>query len=182
MVAVATLIFEQPSERFEWFQLLQKPLHHLFWTERSAQKLILTKRCNLNRLFNAFGIKNRLKSAQTAFQNQAWMCDDFQVPQRMDSWSIFAGIGVPNFGTISQIWVPELNQICLHRQSRLQDSFWTAFRSNLGDFGTPIVVNSVLWAYEFHDNLVFKVQVASKPVRSFLKPRHARCKVLCTSA
>ena len=136
----------------------------------------------MNRLFNDFGIKKRLKSDQEALQNQAWMCDDFQVPQWMDFLIIFAGIGVPNFGTISQIWVPELNQICLHRQSRLQHSFWPAFASNLGDFGTPIVVNSVLWAYEFHDNLVFKVQVASKLVRSFLKPRHARYKVLYTSA
>ena len=92
----------------------------------------------------------------------------------MDSWTIFTGIEVPNFGTISPIWGPELNQICSHRRSRLQHSFWTAFGSNLGDFGSPIVVNSVLWACEFHDNLVSRVEVASKLVRSLLKPHHAR--------
>ena len=92
------------------------------------------------------------------------------------------GIWVPNFGTISEIWGPELIQICLHRRSRLQHSFWTAFRSNLRDFGCSIFVNAILWAHEFHDNLVFRVEVASKLVHSLLKPLHARCQVPYTTA
>ena len=100
----------------------------------------------------------------------------------MDSWTILAEIWVSNFDAISQIWGPELIQICLHRRSRLQHSFWAAFASNLSEFGIAIFVHVVLWAWAFHYNFVLRVEVASKLVHSFVKPLHTCCKVPYTTA
>ena len=108
------------------------------------------------------------------------------VPNTFYGWllgAFWARIGIPNSGQFSQIGDPERALICFASPKSpstpfFVDCFWCNFR----EFGSLILVYFVLWCYPFHDNLVFRVEVASNIMNSLLKLLHARCKVLSSTA
>ena len=130
-------IFERPSQRFYGFWLWQKPLHHLFWNQKSVQKSSLTQHCILHRFSNAFGIKKPWKSDRKSFAKRTWIWSGFQHLLWMDSWSILGAIWVPNFGAFFPNWGSWTHPNLLSSPKSLSTSLPSGFCSHFAWIWDP---------------------------------------------